>query len=325
MRESVAESTTGSDSPSTLARMRRPLRSQTGDKTPNSPTTEEPDAFKAPAAVEEDEEDFVGEKDKSMDLEDDFKPTTPSRIPRHSVGRDSPASTTGTVTPSGNRARPSASSSPKKMTGDYHDTEEHRTSWLKNRDSRPRSFIGTKPRGDYSDTSTDSLSWSRRRERLDDTASSRPMSMVSQSTDFESFSPPQAPAPAVAPTTSSPTPARRRVKVDDIIMPLDSTEKCDKCGEKLHLDGGNMFVTVPGYAQTGNNGEFTPSRTFHVDCFKCSVCELPFGGEAWEGQQARFVQLKDVIAHPEVSLCAHVTAFYIYLTSHFLYSAPLPS
>ncbi|KAG8696860.1 hypothetical protein FRC09_008219 [Ceratobasidium sp. 395] len=60
-----------------------------------------------------------------------------------------------------------------------------------------------------------------------------------------------------------------------------------------------MFVTVPGYAKTGNTGEFTPARTFHVDCFRCSVCEMPFGGDAWEGQQARFVQLKDMIAHPE--------------------------
>ncbi|KAG9128444.1 hypothetical protein FRC07_011201 [Ceratobasidium sp. 392] len=299
LRESIVESSVGSDSPSTSARTRRYSRGQVGDRTPNSqktPTPEQTESSKTPA---EEEEESMAEKDKSIGGDEEFKPTTPSRIPRRSVGRDSPAST-GTITPSGNRTKPSASGSAKKVAvGDYHDTEEHRTSWLKNRDSRTRSFVASTPRGDYSDTSTDSLRWSRRREKPDDASSSRPGSIVSERTDLEAFSPPPAPTPVAPPATSSPTPAKRRVKVDDILMPIDSTERCYGCNEKLHLDGGNMFVTVPGYAKTGNTGEFTPARTFHVDCFRCSVCELPFGGDAWEGQQARFVQLKDMIAHPE--------------------------
>ncbi|KAF8609253.1 hypothetical protein BDV93DRAFT_601948 [Ceratobasidium sp. AG-I] len=301
LRNSITEGAGGSESPSTAARARRPIRSQVGS-TPNSSrmaATPEPEISKEPVVDSGGEEESIA--DRSMDKEIDFKPTTPSRIPRQSIGRDSPATSTGTVTPSGARTLPSAPSSAKKLAmGDYNDTSEHRTSWLRNKESRTRSFVASAPRGDYSDASADSIVWSRRSDKLSDIMSThslpRPPSIAS--TDFEPTSPPPAPAPVATSTRESES-SKRRNKVDDLVMPFDSMEKCDKCHEKLHLDGGNMFVTVPGYAKTGNTGEFTPSRTFHVDCFKCSVCELPFGGDAWEGQQARFVQLKDVIAHPE--------------------------
>ncbi|QRW05295.1 lim-type zinc finger-containing protein [Ceratobasidium sp. AG-Ba] len=214
LRESIVESSAGSDSPSTSARNRRFSRGQIGDKvssTQRSIASEVADSVKASAG--EEEEQIIDDKDSSMDKEEEFKPTTPSRLTRRrSIGRDSPASTTGTVTPSGRVRGLAYREARRNDLGDYHDAEE---------------------------------------------------------------------------------------PLDDIVMPIESTERCFKCDEKLHLDGSNMFVTVPGYAKTGNTGEFTPARTFHVDCFTCSVCELPFGGDAWEGQQARFVQLKDMIAHPE--------------------------
>ncbi|CAE6423235.1 unnamed protein product [Rhizoctonia solani] len=291
--------TTGSDSPSTLAKSRRPIRSSlvsrdSASDLSKTPTNEPFDALRADEEPELDE-DMNKSMDRSMDrsIDKDLeKPSTPSRLPRRSIGRDSPASTTGTVTP--NRLRSGTPSSGKKPSmGDYHEPEEPRTSWLRNREIRARSFV--KPRGDYSDTSNDSLPWGMRSTKSDNILPPRPTSIV----EPESFSPPPAPAPISAPTSGPPSPSKRRSKVDGLVMPIDSTERCSMCDEKLHLDGGNMFVTVPGYAKTGNTGEYTPARTFHVDCFKCSVCELPFGNDAWEGQQARFVQLKDVIAHPE--------------------------
>ncbi|KDN36176.1 hypothetical protein RSAG8_11008, partial [Rhizoctonia solani AG-8 WAC10335] len=290
--------TTGSESPSTLAKARRPIRSSlvSRDNGPETPKASAIDPFDAPKAEEEDleaDEDMDRSMDRSMD-KDLEKQSTPSRLPRRSIGRDSPASTTGTVTPS--RLRSGAPSSGKKPSmGDYHEPEEHRTSWLRNREARARSFV--KPRGDFSDTSNDSLPWGMRSTKSDNILPSRSVA------EPEQFSPPPVIAPMSNPSSGAPSrapsPSKRRSKADDSVMPIDSTERCSMCNEKLHLDGGNMFVTVPGYAKTGNTGEYTPARTFHVDCFKCSVCELPFGGDAWEGQQARFVQLKDVIAHPE--------------------------
>ncbi|KAG6911858.1 hypothetical protein DXG01_000105 [Tephrocybe rancida] len=89
-----------------------------------------------------------------------------------------------------------------------------------------------------------------------------------------------------APSGSSPTP---------------TSSSCEGCGKNLFsIRGGGKFVTVPG------DGAVPSSMTYHVECFRCAVCDGVFS-DANAGQ-AVFVKANGGACHVEfvirLSQCA---------------------
>lgn len=71
---------------------------------------------------------------------------------------------------------------------------------------------------------------------------------------------------------------------------------CAKCAKPLfRTRGGGKFVTVPEESSKG-----LPPRSFHVECFRCAVCDYPF--EETKNGQAIFVRSSSGCCHVGVSL-----------------------
>ncbi|KAG6832463.1 hypothetical protein H0H92_001509 [Tricholoma furcatifolium] len=81
--------------------------------------------------------------------------------------------------------------------------------------------------------------------------------------------------------------------------PLDTSGTCAECGCSLYsIRGGGKFVTVPG------EGLDASSMTYHVECFRCAVCDRSFR----EGQagQAAFVKANGGACHVECAPSAKI-------------------
>ncbi|KAF8078482.1 hypothetical protein FPV67DRAFT_1465418 [Lyophyllum atratum] len=85
--------------------------------------------------------------------------------------------------------------------------------------------------------------------------------------------------------------------VSGLQIPLDrpsnsASTSCARCkGSLFSMRGGGKFVTVP------DDGADSPSITYHVDCFRCVVCDRVFS-EAATGQAA-FVKAAGGACHVE--------------------------
>ena len=112
-------------------------------------------------------------------------------------------------------------------------------------------------------------------------------------------------------TPPSSPPAERHLKSERTptkpVSPLPSHEvfnkpalgspstPCAKCARPLfRTRGGGKFVTVPE-----ESSKRLPPKSFHVECFRCAVCDYPF--EETKNGQAIFVRSSSGCCHVSVS------------------------
>ena len=121
------------------------------------------------------------------------------------------------------------------------------------------------------------------------TASSTPSTPPSSSPgQYELFSPDTSTSVETPKQSAKGTPVK-------LTMSTPSTP-CAKCSKPLfRTQGGGRFVTVPE-----ESAKSLPPKSYHVDCFRCVVCDEPF--EEKKNGQAVFVRSSSGCCHIGVSL-----------------------
>ena len=98
---------------------------------------------------------------------------------------------------------------------------------------------------------------------------------------------------------TSPLPAQGRDAKNRPSLSSPSTP-CSKCAKPLFKTrGGGKFVTVPE-----ESSKRLPPKCFHVECFRCAVCDKPF--EETKNGQAIFVRSSSGCCHVSVSQCYRI-------------------
>ena len=127
--------------------------------------------------------------------------------------------------------------------------------------------------------------------------------LTDSSSSVSTFSPPSTPSnspPVQLGTTPDRTPTKPQLNQFDesptkLILSSPSTP-CAKCSKPLfRTRGGGKFVTVPE-----ESSKRLPPKSYHVECFRCAVCEDPF--EETKSGQAIFIRTSTGCCHVNVSI-----------------------
>ena len=174
-----------------------------------------------------------------------------------------------------------------------------------------RSFAGS-PSVRSSSPSTgwshDSVSNDPSTPSLTDSGSDSNTILSSPSTSTNSFSPPQRDTFSDRTPSKLSSPKTSRADISPARATLSSpSTPCAKCSKPLfRTRSGGRFVTVPEESLKG-----LPPKSFHVECFRCVVCEEPF--EETKNGQAIFVRSSAGCCHISVSLNWHSQMIYLIL------------
>jgi hypothetical protein len=98
-------------------------------------------------------------------------------------------------------------------------------------------------------------------------------------------------------TTSQKRPSLTPLETSMVPISIADNAPCARCSRPLlSRKGGGRWVTVPGI----DGGE---AEKYHVDCFRCTVCEGVFkeAGRDGERGQAAFIRGREGVCHVDVS------------------------